>query len=211
MKSRFSITIALLVGLALMTVGCSVSPKSAKRQTNHTAGGSFTGNTISKKLRKRALRDAGIRTLSYGSARAYMDYQETKLRRRLKRTGVRISRTDNNIILTMPGNITFDFGSANLKSEFYEVLNSVAIVMEEYARTYIDVYGHTDSIGSHNYNNKLSKRRARCVAEYLVAQGCNGQRFSIRGFGETKPIASNADKSGRARNRRVEIEISPLI
>jgi len=175
-----------------------------------TAGGSFTGKTISKELRKRALKDADIGTLSYGSVRAYMDYQETKLRKRLKQTGVRISRAGNNIILTMPGNITFDFGSANLKSEYYEVLNSVAIVLEEYEKTYIDVYGHTDSIGSHKYNNKLSHRRASCVAEYLVAQGCNGQRFSIQGFGETKPIASNADKSGRAQNRRVEIEISPL-
>jgi outer membrane protein OmpA-like peptidoglycan-associated protein len=141
---------------------------------------------------------------------AYIDYQEAKLRQRLKRSGVRISRTGNNIILTMPGNITFDFGSANLKSEFYEVLNSVAIVLDEYNRTYIDVYGHTDSIGSQGYNFKLSKRRAKCVAEYIVAQGCNAQRFSIRGFGESRPIASNNDKSGRAQNRRVEIEISPL-
>ncbi|MBW2482880.1 MAG: OmpA family protein [Deltaproteobacteria bacterium] len=210
MRSRFSVTIAPLVCVALMTVGCSVSPKSPERKTNKTAGGSFTGKTISKEMRKRALKESGIRTLSFGSVSAYMDYQETKLRQRLKRTGVRISRAGHNIILTMPGNITFDFGSANLKSEFYEVLNSVALVLEEYDRTYIDVYGHTDSIGSHNYNNKLSKRRAGCVAEYLVAQGCNGQRFSIQGFGESKPIASNNDKSGRARNRRVEIEISPL-
>ncbi len=210
MKSRFSIIIALMVCIALTVVGCSFSPKSVKRQTNKTAGGSFSGNTVSKEARKRALKDAGIRTLSFGSVHAYMDYQEAKLRQRLKRTGVRISRSGNNIILTMPGNITFDFGSSNLKSQFYEVLNSVAIVLDEYERTYIDVYGHTDSIGSQKYNNKLSKRRARCVAEYLVAQGCNGQRFSIQGLGETKPIASNNDKSGRARNRRVEIEISPL-
>ena len=210
MTSRFSITIALLVCVALTTPGCSVSPKSVKRPTGKTAGGSFTGKTISKEARKSALTEAGVRTLGFGSVRSYMNYQEAKLRQRLRRTGVRISRTGNNIILTMPGNITFDFGSANLKSQFYEVLNSVAIVLDEYERTYIDVYGHTDSIGSHKYNNKLSKRRARCVADYLVAQGCNGHRFSIEGFGETKPIASNADKSGRSRNRRVEIEISPL-
>ncbi len=210
MKSRFSISIALLVCVALTTVGCGVSPKSVKRPTGKTAGGNFTGKTISKEARKSVLKEAGVRTLSSGSARSYMNYQEAKLQQRLIRTGVRISRTGNNIILTMPGNITFDFGSANLKSEFYEVLNSVAIVLDEYERTYIDVYGHTDSIGGHKYNHKLSKRRARCVAEYLVAQGCNGQRFSIQGFGETKPIDSNADKSGRSRNRRVEIEISPL-
>ena len=199
-----------MVCVALATVGCSFSPKSVERPANQTNGGSFTGKTVTKEVRKRALKDAGIRTLAFGSVGAYMDYQEAKLRQRLKRTGVSISRKGNHIILTMPGNITFDFGSANLKSRFYEVLNSVAIVLDEYERTYIDVYGHTDSIGSHKYNNKLSKRRARCVAEYLVAQGCNGQRFSIQGFGETRPIASNNDKSGRSKNRRVEIEISPL-
>ena len=169
MKFRFSTIIALLVCVALTTVGCSIGPKSVKRQTNKTTGDGFTGKTISKEIRKRALQEAGVRTLSFGSVRAYMDYQEAKLRQRLKRSGVRISRAGNNIILTMPGNITFDFGSANLKSEFYEVLNSVAIVLDEYERTFIDVYGHTDSIGSHKYNNKLSKRRASCVAEYLVA------------------------------------------
>ena len=210
MRSGFSIIITLIVCIALLTAGCSTSPQSDKKQADETAVGSISGKTKSKDLRKRALKDAGISTLSYGSVGAYMDYQEAKLRKRLRRTGVSIARSGDNIILNMPGRITFDFGSANLKSEYYEVLNSVAIVLKEYDKTYIDVYGHTDSIGSHNYNHKLSDRRANCVAEYIIAHGCNTQRFSIKGFGETRPIASNTDKSGRAQNRRVEIEISPL-
>jgi outer membrane protein OmpA-like peptidoglycan-associated protein len=210
MRSGFSIIIPLLVCTALLTAGCSISPKTAKKQADQTAAGNFTGATKSKELRKLALKGAGINTLSYGSVGAYMDFQEAKLRKRLRRSGVSITRSGNNIILTMPGKITFDFGSANLKSAYYEVLNSVASVLKDYDKTYIDVYGHTDSIGSHNYNNKLSNRRANCVAEYIVAQGCNALRFSIQGFGETKPIASNTNPSGRAQNRRVEIEISPL-
>jgi len=210
MRSGFSIIITLLVCIALLTAGCSISPKTAKRQADKTAAGSFSGATESKELRKRALQDAGIDVLSYGSVGAYMDFQEAKLRKRLRRTGVSITRSGDNIILNMPGRITFDFGSANLKSEYYEVLNSVATVLKEYDKTYIDVYGHTDSIGSHNYNSKLSNRRANCVAEYIIAQSCRAQRFSIQGFGETRPIASNTDKSGRAQNRRVESEISPF-
>jgi hypothetical protein len=66
------------------------------------------------------------------------------------------------------------------------------------------------SVSPKSPERKTNKTAGGCVAEYLVAQGCNGQRFSIQGFGESKPIASNNDKSGRARNRRVEIEISPL-
>lgn len=210
MRSGFSITIALLACVALLAAGCSISPKTAKKQAGNNTAGSITGKTKSKESRKRALKDVGISALSYGSVGAYMDFQEAKLRMRLRGTGVSIPRSGDNIILNMPGRITFDFGSPNLKSVFYDVLNSVAIVLEEFEKTYIDVYGHTDSIGSHGYNFKLSKRRATCVAEYIVAQGCNAQRFSIRGFGETKPIAPNTDKSGRAQNRRVEIEISPL-
>lgn len=210
MKSGFSIIISLLVCIFLLTVGCSTSPHTEKKQIDKNALGSIAGKTKSKELRKRALKDAGISALSYGSVGAYMDSQEAKLRKRLRRTAVSITRSGDNIILNMPGRITFDFGSANLKSEYYEILNSVAIVLEEFEKTYIDVYGHTDSIGSPNYNYKLSNRRANCVAEYIIAQGCYVQRFSIQGFGETRPIASNRDKSGRAQNRRVEIEISPL-
>ena len=210
MKSRASIVIALLAGIAWLTAGCSTSPGISKQQVGKQNVGSIIGKTKSKDLRKRILKDAGFSTLSFGTVGAYMDSQEARLRKRLQETGVSISRAGNHIILNMPGRITFDFGSANLKSEFYEILNSVAMVFEDFDKTYIDVYGHTDSIGSQKYNYKLSYRRANCVAEYLIAQGCNSLRFSIQGFGETRPVASNASKTGRSQNRRVEIEISPL-
>ena len=210
MKSGIFKIIALLVCMAWLTAGCSTSPGTDKQHADKKAVGSITGKTKSRELRKRALKDAGFSTLSYGTVDAYMDTQEARLRKRLQRTGVSISRAGNHIILNMPGRITFDFGSANLKSEYYEVLNAVAMVFEDFDKTYIDVYGHTDSIGSQKYNYKLSYRRANCVAEYLIAQGCNSHRFSIQGFGETRPVASNASKSGRSQNRRVEIEISPL-
>jgi outer membrane protein OmpA-like peptidoglycan-associated protein len=210
MKSEAFKIIALLACMAWLTGGCSTGPDTGKQPVNKNAVGGFTGKTKSRQSRNRALQDAGIRRLSYGSVGAYMDKQEARLRKRLQRTGVSISRTGNHIILNMPGRITFDFGSANLKSEYYEILNAIAMVFEDFGKTYIDVYGHTDSIGSQKYNYKLSYRRANCVAEYLIAQGCNSHRFSIQGLGETRPVASNASKSGRSQNRRVEIEISPL-
>ena len=210
MKSGVLKIFALLICIAWLTGGCSTSPGTDNQPVDNNAVGSIAGKTKSKDSRKRALKDAGINRLSYGSVGAYMDRQEARLRKRLQRTGVSISRAGDHIILNMPGRITFDFGSANLKSEYYEVLRAVAMVFEDFDKTYIDVYGHTDSIGSQKYNTKLSYRRANCVAEYLIAQGCNPHRFSIQGFGETRPVASNASKSGRSQNRRVEIEISPL-
>jgi outer membrane protein OmpA-like peptidoglycan-associated protein len=199
-----------MICIALLAGGCTTSSYTAKKQAGQSGKVSINGKTKSKEVRKRAMMSAGIGTLSFGTVGSYMDKQEAKLRKRLQRTGVSISRVGDNIILNMPGRITFDFGSANLKSEYYEVLNSVAIVLEEFDKTYIDIFGHTDSIGRKNYNYKLSNRRANCVAEYIIAQGCNAQRFSIQGFGESRPIASNSTKAGRAQNRRVEIEISPL-
>jgi outer membrane protein OmpA-like peptidoglycan-associated protein len=74
----------------------------------------------------------------------------------------------------------------------------------------VDVYGHTDSTGSEQHNFDLSQRRAISVANYLGSQGVDSRRFAVTGFGETRPIASNDTKEGRAKNRRVEIQLSPL-
>ena len=117
MKSGYSIIIALLVCIAWLTGGCSTSPHADNK--NRPAAESFTNKTKSRDLRKRALLHAGISKLSHGEVDAYMDNQEARLRSRLQRTGVSISRAGNQIILNMPGRITFDFGSANLKSKYY--------------------------------------------------------------------------------------------
>lgn len=210
MKCGISKFVALLICITWLTGGCSTGPAVGKNAVDRKAAGSISGKTRTKETRKQLLKKAGITRLPHGTVASYMDRQEKLLRMRLRKTGVSITRSGNQIILNMPGRITFDFGSANLKSEYYEVLNSVATVFEKFDKTYIDIYGHTDSIGSQKYNFKLSYRRANCVADYLIAQGCNIHRFSIRGFGETRPVASNASKSGRSQNRRVEIEISPL-
>jgi outer membrane protein OmpA-like peptidoglycan-associated protein len=93
---------------------------------------------------------------------------------------------------------------------FYPTLNSVALVLKKYNKTLIDVNGHTDSTGSDQYNLDLSRRRAQSVASYLSAQGVDGRRFAVNGYGESDPIASNATEAGRAQNRRVEIYLTPV-
>ena len=227
MKSKVFVSVVILVCVTFFAASCTTDPYTGKRKVSNTAKGAgigaaggaaaglavglLTGKTKSKQLRKRALVGAGIGALAGGSVGAYMDYQEAKLRQRLRKTGVSITREGDSIILNMPGNITFATGSADIKSNFYEILNSVAIVLEEYDKTYVDVFGHTDSIGSQKYNQKLSERRARSVYDYLVIQGLNSDRFSLRGFGETRPISTNATATGREQNRRVEIEIAPIV
>ena len=106
--------------------------------------------------------------------------------------------------------MTFATGSPDINAGFYDVLNSVAIVLKEYEKTTVDVIGHTDSVGSEDYNQRLSEARARSVAEYLSSQGTMPARLLIAGMGEAQPIASNATPEGRAQNRRVNLQISPL-
>ena len=86
----------------------------------------------------------------------------------------------------------------------------MADTLREYDQTMIEVAGHTDSIGSDAYNDKLSRERAQSVANYLISRGISGQRLIITGAGERYPIASNDTEAGRAENRRVEMTIVPI-
>ena len=90
---------------------------------------------------------------------------------------------------------------------FYETLNSVALVFNEFKKTDIRIAGHTDSSGSDSLNQALSERRANSVMQYFASQGVASARMSSVGYGERYPAVSNKTKQGRATNRRVEIEI----
>jgi outer membrane protein OmpA-like peptidoglycan-associated protein len=139
-----------------------------------------------------------------------MDAQEAKLRKQLRESGVSVVRDGDNISLIMPGNITFDTDRASLKTSFHNVLDSVALVLEEYEKTMIAVAGHTDSTGSRDYNQQLSEKRAMSVASYLKSRNIVDARFEIVGFGEDYPIADNSTAEGRAQNRRVELTLIPI-
>jgi outer membrane protein OmpA-like peptidoglycan-associated protein len=138
-----------------------------------------------------------------------MDRQEAKLRAELQGTGVQVQRDGNNLTLIMPGNITFASSSADIRSDFFDVLNSVAKVLAEFNQTSIRITGHTDSTGGDKINIPLSERRADSVAMYLRSQKVNGARIQSYGYGSRYPIASNDTPAGREQNRRVELELIP--
>ncbi len=160
--------------------------------------------------KKRALVGAGLGAIAGGAVGAYMDRQEARLRAELERTGVSVTRSGDNITLNMPGNITFATNSSDLNAGFFEVLNSVSLVVNEFEQTVIEVAGHTDSTGSDEYNLQLSHRRAGSVASYLVARDVLRDRIIEVGMGEARPIANNSTDSGRQANRRVELTLVPL-
>ena len=103
--------------------------------------------------------------------------------------------------------ILFDSGKSSIKAESNAVLSDIINILKEYPNSKFTVDGHTDSVGSETLNERLSDSRALAVKDYLVANGIDAFRLSSKGYGESKPIASNSTRSGRAQNRRVEINL----
>ena len=213
---------AVIVAGALALTACTTNPYTGEQQLSNTAVGAglgaaggavagvIVGKTTDAKTRKAALIGAGIGALVGGGIGVYMDQQEAALRQRLQATGVSVTRVGDEIILNMPSNITFDVNRSEIKPQFFEVLNSVAIVLNEYNQSLVDIVGHTDSDGPDGYNQELSEKRAASVSRYLVTQLVDGRRLETIGAGETQPVAPNSTAAGKAQNRRVEIKIVPL-
>ncbi|MBT8258015.1 MAG: OmpA family protein [Bacteroidia bacterium] len=103
--------------------------------------------------------------------------------------------------------ILFDTGKTSIKFESAEILSNIAGILKEYSNAKFNIDGHTDSVGSEANNQKLSEGRAQAVVDWLVENGISSSRLSARGFGESQPIMDNRTRDGRARNRRVEINL----
>ena len=214
---------AAVVGFAVVLSACQTNPfmttdpYTGEDKVNKTTKGAGIGAAVGLLTgiivggdRKRLLLATGIGALTGGLVGNYMDREDAKLRAQLQGTGVSVTRVGNQIILNMPGNVTFATNSYNISANFYDVLNSVALVLNEFDQTYVDVIGHTDSTGSLEHNQRLSEQRADSVARYLKSQKVVPERILTRGMGPNSPIASNDTPEGRSLNRRVEIVLTPI-
>jgi outer membrane protein OmpA-like peptidoglycan-associated protein len=213
---------AAAIGTVLAISACTTldpytrEERTAKAQRQAVIGaaagavaGLVTGDS-SMERKKRALVGAGLGALAGAGVGAYMDRQEAKLRAELDRTGVSVTRIGDNITLNMPGNVTFATDSSDLNAGFFDVLNSVSMVVNEYEQTVIEIAGHTDSTGTDTYNQQLSDRRAGAVSSYLRTREVLGDRIITVGMGEGRPVATNETVEGRQQNRRVELTLVPL-
>lgn len=207
--------------LSLAMVGCTTTdPYTGEQKTNNTTKGAGIGAiagavigaaSASKSDRKKgALIGAAAGGAIGGGVGNYMDRQETALRQRLQGSGVQVRREGDNLYLVMPGNITFASGRSEIRSDFYEVLNSVSLVLKEFNKTAIKVSGHTDSTGGDALNQTLSEQRANSVRSYLITQNVASGRIQASGYGPRYPVATNATAEGREANRRVELELLPI-
>ncbi len=109
--------------------------------------------------------------------------------------------------IVLDGDVLFDFDKAVLKPAARDTLDNAIRVMRAHPEvSAFRLQGHTDSVGSDAYNQRLSERRVNAVRDYLVRGGIPASKLQTRAFGESRPVADNGTDAGRARNRRVEIE-----
>lgn len=211
-----------ILALSVLFVGCtSIDPYTGQQKTSNTAkgvgigviAGAILGAATGKDnddRKKRAAIGAAAGGATGGGVGYYMDRQEAALRQRLQGTGVQVRREGDTIQLIMPGNITFATGRYEIRADFYEVLNSVTLVLNEFNNTSIKISGHTDSTGGNQTNQTLSEQRANSVRGYLAGQRVATGRLQAVGYGPRYPVASNSTASGRQANRRVELELLPM-
>ena len=217
--SRTRLLTASALSVALFATGCMTDPDTGEQRISRAGigaiggavGGYLLGDLVGGRHdRTERIVGAGIGGLAGAAIGSYMDRQERDLRARTAGTDVRVVRQGDDLLLNIPSGINFAYNSATVEPQFQRTLDQVAQVLGDYNQTYVDVYGHTDSTGSDTYNQDLSERRARSVADYLGSHGVQQARLGTRGFGETQPVASNDTEAGRAANRRVEIKIVPI-
>jgi len=198
----------LIISFLVGTMGCAEWNRTAKGAAigagaGGAAGGLIghaTGNTVAGVLIGAAV--GGAAGALIGN---YMDKQAAEIERDIE--GARVERVGEGIKITFDSGILFDVNKANLKNNSKTELTKLGTILNKYDDTNILLAGHTDATGSDQYNLELSRRRAQSVSDYLTIQNINTERFTVQGYGESDPIASNDTADGRAQNRRVEVAI----
>jgi len=203
-------SVAAVTMVSVLLLGCASDGSMNRTQKGAAIGGASgaaVGGLIGSKKGKTgkgAVIGGVAGAVLGGFVGQYMDRQAKELEQVAE-----TERVDDGIIVTMKDKILFDFNSADLKASSRTSLQKMADVFKNYEKTNLTVTGHTDNVGSADFNLKLSERRAKAVADYLMSLGVPRARMRIMGFGFERPVASNDSADGRAQNRRVEIHIVP--
>ncbi len=132
--------------------------------------------------------------------------ENRRLIEELKAKGIDVRQTDRGVVINLP-DVLFEFDKARLTRDADETVSEIAGIVKSQPGRNIVVEGHTDAVGTVAYNQRLSRDRARSVADGLTQEGVDRRKITTRGLGESQPIASNKTESGRQRNRRVEVII----
>lgn len=198
---------AMVLAAAVSLSACSWT-KAQKGAVIGAAGGGAVGAVVGGKLgstAKGAIIGAAVGGVAGAVIGARMDKQAKELAMEID--GARVERVGEGIAVTFDSGLLFDFDSDVIKGAARDNLSKLAESLKKYSDTDLMIVGHTDAVGSDDYNLGLSDRRARAAKNYLMTQGIASDRVKTAGRGETEPIAANVDESGRSQNRRVEVAI----
>lgn len=216
-KSR--ILTASLAAVSLLTVSaCVTDPNTGEKKVSRTvlggAGGAVLGGLLGGVIGGKTGRIVGaVGGAAAGGYVGYkMDQQIKELKEQTAGSGVDVSEVDGGeaILVNLPDGVTFATGSYTISPGFRELLDRVATSLKQYPNSLVDVYGHTDTVGSASSNQRLSEQRAQAVANYLISQGISSSRIRWMGFGETQLKVATGDGVNEPLNRRVEIKIIPF-
>ena len=208
---------AIAVTLSLGVTGCAwwgERSRTTKGAVYGTGAGAAAGAAVGAILGggegawKGAAVGAAIGGLSGTAVGYYLDKQKDEMQEVLARQD-RVERDGETMRVALASDTLFDSGSAQLQPGAQDKLREVARVFMRYPRTRLEIVGHTDSRGSEASNQSLSDRRAAAVRTALTTEGVDAGRITVRGEGESRPIATNDTPEGRAQNRRVEILSRP--
>lgn len=204
-----SMIVGMLATVALL--GCQTQgpmSQSTKGALLGTLIGAAAGAAIGGKDHRAggALIGAATGAVAGGLIGRYLDKQAQELD---AIPGAEIQRRDDSILVNFQSALLFDSGSSTLNPGAYDRIRSLARTLNNYPKSDVVIKGHTDSAGSEDFNQRLSEGRADRVRNFLISEGVAPARITAIGLGESLPISTNAHESGRAQNRRVEIEIRP--
>lgn len=209
LRHRFTIVLAIVLLAGSMTVaGCSSLSNTEKGAAGGAAAGAVIGGAIGRAAGSTA-KGAIIGAVVGGTAGAIIGQQMDKQAEELEGDleDADIERVGEGILVTFDSGILFDFDSSALRPEAKENLRNLAESLQEYDHSDLLIVGHTDAVGSDDYNYRLSERRAQSAADYLMTLGIAPSRITTVGKGENEPVASNETETGRQENRRVEVAI----
>lgn len=169
-----------------------------------SAVGALSGGLIGNELDRQ---DAALTQNEERIAAQERQLEENRrLIQELRQRGADVYSTERGVVVNLP-DVLFEFDSARLTGDARRVVGDISDALRQAPGRTVSIEGHTDSIGTLEYNQTLSEARARSVASELVVQGVARGKIATRGYGESQPIASNKTDSGRQRNRRVEVII----
>lgn len=204
------LVLSLALGLSVGSFGCASLPGSRTTQGAVLGGlvGAGSGAAIGRDGHDTAgiLIGTAVGAVAGGVIGRYLDNQRQEIDQIPDAT---VTQKPDRLVVTFPGDVLFDTGSATLSQGAQQRLAAFAQTLDRYPESSIVVSGHTDSTGTTALNQRLSQSRAESVRSYLMSEGVSGSRITANGMGAQYQVASNANEAGRQQNRRVEIEIIP--